>query len=369
MDQIRVNLYRNSYTIYIGKKLLDQKSLFTLVFKKKNNLIITNSTIKDIIFKKKNDSLFKIITKIPYYIIPDGESYKNLCEVEKVISFLLKRSYGRDLNLIALGGGVIGDITGFIASIYQRGVSFFQIPTTLLSQVDASIGGKTGVNHILGKNMIGSFWQPNGVLIDLDFLSTLPKSHIISGMAEVIKYAIIFDYKFFCWLEKNILQVLNLQEKELLYCIKKCCKLKSMVIEKDEKETSLRMFLNLGHSFAHAIETYSGYGSWLHGSAVSVGIVMAAQLSFYLNILSKSELLRIIKIFDSSGLPIFGPKNMLPDDYLELMLRDKKVLNKVIRLILPISIGQVKVFPSIDKDFLFNFIKIYQKKIYFFGLR
>ncbi|VFP83836.1 3-dehydroquinate synthase [Buchnera aphidicola] len=364
--KIRVSLDNNSYDIHIYNKLSSNISISTIFSKKNNSVIITNDTIKNIILKKKYIYINNIIRNVPFFIIKDGECYKNLQVVEDIIHFLLNKSYGRDVTLIALGGGVIGDITGFVASIYQRGVNFIQIPTTLLAQVDASIGGKTGVNHKLGKNMIGSFWQPKGVFIDINFLSTLPRKHILSGMAEIIKYAIIFDKEFFVWLEKNLLKVLNLQEEELLFCIKKCCELKTRVIENDEKENDVRVFLNLGHSFAHAIETYTGYGKWLHGYAVSAGIIMSAYLSVQLNLLNKYDFFRIVKIFYNAGLPIKGPKQMLPDDYILLMLRDKKVLNRTMRLVIPISIGRVQLVSSVKESILLNSIQQCQKQIYKF---
>ncbi|VFP88759.1 3-dehydroquinate synthase [Buchnera aphidicola (Cinara piceae)] len=368
IEKIHVNLNLNSYNIYIGNQLLDDISISSVFLNHKNSVIVTNETIYNILLKNKaNSNFYNYIKDIKFFLIQDGEYYKNFKTVESIISFLLNQQYGRDLSLIALGGGVVGDITGFVASIYQRGINFFQIPTTLLAQVDASIGGKTGINHALGKNMIGSFWQPKGVLIDINFLSTLPKKHFISGIAEIIKYAIIFDNNFFMWLEKNLLKILQLEENKLLFCIKKCCELKASIIENDEKENGSRAFLNLGHSFAHAIETYSGYGKWLHGNAVSVGIVMASYLSFQLGILKKDDLFKIINIFYNIGLPIKGPKHMKPNDYLILMSRDKKVLNGIMRFILPISIGKVKIFSSIDKNILLNAIKKFQKKIYFFN--
>ncbi|VFP86217.1 3-dehydroquinate synthase [Buchnera aphidicola (Cinara pseudotaxifoliae)] len=364
VHKIHVNLNIGSYDISIGFNILKNFFISTVLLKNTNNIIITNHTIKNIIIKNKYYSVNENTKNIPLFSIPDGESYKNLKEVENIISFLLKKPYGRDVTLIAIGGGVVGDITGFVASIYQRGVNFFQIPTTLLAQVDASIGGKTGVNHVLGKNMIGSFWQPKGVLIDIDFLSTLPKEHLIAGMAEIVKYAIIFDYKFFVWLEKNYFKILQLQKETLLFCIKKCCELKVKVVESDEKESGLRFFLNLGHSFAHAIETHTGYGAWLHGEAVSVGLVMSAYLSVQLNILHKDYLYRIKTILYKIGLPVVGPKNMLPQDYLKCMLRDKKVLSGRIRLILPISIGQVELISSIDNNKILQVVKQFQERKY-----
>lgn len=261
------------------------------------------------------------------------------------------------MPLIALGGGVIGDLTGFAAAIYQRGVRFIQIPTTLLSQVDASVGGKTGVNHLLGKNMIGSFWQPSSVIIDINFLKKLPYNELVSGMAEVIKYAIVFDEKFFHWLEENIKNLLLLDNSLIPYCIKKCCELKAKIISLDERENNFRALLNFGHTYGHAIEAHSGYGNWLHGEAISVGMVMASRASEIMGFLNKTDYKRILSLLKKTGLPIQGPKNMSAASYLPYMMRDKKVISGEIRLVLPISIGKAKIYSGIDKNVILNSIK------------
>ncbi|AEH39928.1 3-dehydroquinate synthase [Buchnera aphidicola (Cinara tujafilina)] len=363
LEHISVNLDDRSYNIYIGSKILNNNTIQRVLENKKKYVLITNTILKNIISDINiYNSLF--LSKIDQiYLLNDSECHKNIQEIESMITFLLKNSYGRDTTLIALGGGVIGDMTGFVASIYQRGINFIQIPTTLLAQVDASIGGKTGVNHNLGKNMIGSFWQPSSVFIDINFLSFLSKKQILSGIAEIIKYAIILDYDFFVWLEKHINLVIQLQKKELLYCIKKCCEIKSKIISKDETEKSDRVLLNLGHSFAHAIETYTKYNKWLHGYAVASGIVLSAYLANSLNILNNFDLIRIVKIFYKIGLPIIGPQNMSVYDYLNLIRRDKKVLDNKIRLVLPVSIGVATVYTLHDESELIVAIQnCYKKK-------
>lgn len=366
LDSICVNLGCRSYKIYISSNTLNNNKIQKLFKNKKRNVLVTNYTLKKIILDNSNYN-FSILKNVDKMIfLKDGECYKNLKEVERILTFLLKNSYGRDTTLIALGGGVIGDITGFAASIYLRGISFIQIPTTLLAQVDASIGGKTGVNHILGKNMIGSFWQPKSVIIDVNYILTLPLKQIISGIAEIIKYAIIFDKKFFYWLEKNLSFIIKKDIQTLLYCIKKCCEIKAKIVEFDETENSNhRILLNLGHSFAHAIETYTGYDQWLHGYAVSVGIVMSAYLANILNLLEYSCLSRIVSILYKIGLPIIGPIDMCPKNYINLMRCDKKNLNSKIRLVLPTSIGSACTYTLSDESKLILAItNCYKKNIF-----
>lgn len=354
---IYVNLNERSYSISIGKNIVCTQINNLLLKGFKKIVIITNSFLKKILLKDIFLKFPQLDNKKCYFSIPDGEQYKNFKETNKIITFLLKNKYDRSTVLLALGGGVIGDITAFVASIYQRGISVVHIPTTLLSQIDSSIGGKTGINHTLGKNMIGSFWQPNNVIIDIKYLKTLPKIQIISGISEIIKYAIAFDNLFFNWLEENICNILNLQEDSLFYCIQKCCNLKVKIIEKDEREENCRVFLNLGHTFAHAIESFLGYGKWLHGQAVSVGIIIASYLSNILGYISHSDLERIKNLFSYSKLPINTPKNMSEIDYFKFMSRDKKNLNNRIRLVLPISIGSLKVFDNVENQLIIDAIK------------
>ena len=253
-------------------------------------------------------------------------------------------------------GGVVGDLTGFAAASYQRGVRFIQVPTTLLSQVDSSVGGKTAVNHPLGKNMIGAFYQPASVVVDLDCLKTLPPRELASGLAEVIKYGIILDGAFFNWLEENLDALLRLDGPAMAYCIRRCCELKAEVVAADERETGLRALLNLGHTFGHAIEAEMGYGNWLHGEAVAAGMVMAARTSERLGQFSSAETQRIITLLKRAGLPVNGPREMSAQAYLPHMLRDKKVLAGEMRLILPLAIGKSEVRSGVSHELVLNAI-------------
>ncbi|MBZ2279087.1 3-dehydroquinate synthase, partial [Buchnera aphidicola] len=265
VEQIQVILGKRSYPISIGSGIIKKDNIFWPLKPGNQAMLVTNKTLANLLKDQVFYHLRKSGIKVDQVVLSDGEQYKTLNEMELIISALLEKKHARDTTLIALGGGVIGDITGFAASVYQRGVNFIQIPTTLLSQVDASVGGKTAINHLLGKNMVGSFWQPSSVIIDIDCLNTLPHNELISGMAEVIKYAIILDSAFFSWLEEHVEKVLELHHKYISYCIKKCCTLKAKLISVDEREKNLRALLNLGHTYGHAIEVHAGYGSWLHG--------------------------------------------------------------------------------------------------------
>ncbi|CAL4325877.1 3-dehydroquinate synthase [Buchnera aphidicola] len=360
MEKIKVVLGKRSYPISIGSGIIQEDNIFFPLKPGNQAMLITNKTLANLFKDKVLFHLRKSGIKVDQVILSDGEQFKTLNELEVIISSLLEKRHSRDTTLIALGGGVIGDLTGFAAAIYQRGVKFIQIPTTLLSQVDASVGGKTGVNHVLGKNMIGSFWQPSSVVIDIDFLKKLPYNELISGIAEVIKYAIIFDEKFFNWLEENIENLLLLNDTLMPYCIKKCCELKAKIISLDERENNFRALLNFGHTYGHAIEAHSGYGNWLHGEAISVGMVMASRTSEMMGFLKKADYERILSLLKKTGLPIKGPKNMSAASYLPYMMRDKKVISGEIRLVLPISIGKAKIYSGIDKNIILNSIKYFQ---------
>ena len=251
---------------------------------------------------------------------------------------------------------MIGDLTGFAAASYQRGVRFIQVPTTLLSQVDSSVGGKTAVNHPLGKNMIGAFYQPASVVVDLDCLKTLPARELASGLAEVIKYGIILDGEFFSWLEENLDALLRLDGPAMAYCIRRCCELKAEVVAADEREMGLRALLNLGHTFGHAIEAEMGYGNWLHGEAVAAGMVMAARTSERLGQFTSADTQRIITLLQRAGLPVNGPREMSSEAYLPHMLRDKKVLAGEIRLVLPLALGKSEVRGGVSHEVVLNAI-------------
>ncbi|XAJ74818.1 3-dehydroquinate synthase [Buchnera aphidicola (Takecallis taiwana)] len=347
----------HTYPVNIGCNIFNAQNVFHPFQVGDRCVLVTNHTIS-ILWKQKIVKYFlKKKISVDEFILSDGENYKTLNSVHLLLTFLLKKLHDRNSMLVALGGGVIGDITGFAASIYQRGIRFVQIPTTLLSQVDAAIGGKTGVNHELGKNMIGTFWQPESVITDINFLSTLPYKQLISGISEVIKYAISFDDAFFQWLEKNIKKILSLELDSVLYCIQKCCELKINIVSTDEREKSSRLLLNLGHTFGHAIEAYFEYSSWLHGEAVAVGMVMAIQVSKTLGMINTNNAKRMINLIKNADLPIYAPQDMCPESYLKYMVRDKKSYSGNIQLIIPIAIGQLTILKNVKKNIIISAVK------------
>ena len=275
---------------------------------------------------------------------------KTLESFEKIMTFLLDNNYGRDVTLLALGGGVIGDITGFVAATYQRGVPFIQVPTTLLSQVDSSVGGKTAVNHPLGKNMIGAFYQPQAVVIDIDTMSTLPEREFAAGMAEVIKYGILGDEAFLEYIQNNAAAIAEKQPEILTYVIRQCCNNKAEIVAQDEKEAGLRALLNLGHTFGHAIEAEMGYGQWLHGEAVSAGMVQACQLAAVRGWLSQQQVDEMIELLAYFKLPVAGPENMTFEQYIPHMRKDKKVQADKIRFVLPKKLGQAILVTDVTES-------------------
>ncbi|AZP36283.1 3-dehydroquinate synthase [Candidatus Annandia adelgestsuga] len=355
-NEISVKLKNDLYKINIGYMLL-KNNIINFKIKKKNNLlIITNKIILNLYKDYINNFIKKKNIKYKIFIIKDGESYKNIKTVNKIINYLLSNNYDKNTILISLGGGVIGDITGFTASIYHRGIKFIQIPTTLLSQVDASIGGKTGVNHKIGKNMIGTFYQPIIILTDIFFLKTLSKKELKSGLVEVIKYGIIFDKKFFNWIEDNINDLININKKKILYCVNRCCEIKSFFIKNDEKENNIRSLLNLGHTYGHAIESYTKYKNWSHGESVASGIIMSCFTSEQLNIFKKKYTKRIIKLFKLLDLNIKGPDNMNATDYIKYMKIDKKATLNKINLIIPIRIGKAIIMNNVSENIIIKSI-------------
>lgn len=343
MERLTVTLGERSYPITIAAGLFNDSASFWPLKAGDQTMLVTNETLAPVYLEKVRGLLEQAGVKVDTVILPDGEQFKSLAVMDTVFTALLEKPHGRDTTLIALGGGVIGDLTGFAAACYQRGVRFIQVPTTLLSQVDSSVGGKTAVNHPLGKNMIGAFYQPASVIVDIDCLSTLPEREFASGLAEVIKYGIILDGEFFQWLEENLDALLKLDSQALAYCIRRCCELKAEVVAADEREGGVRALLNLGHTFGHAIETEMGYGNWLHGEAVSAGMVMAARTAQRLGQFSEADVQRIIVLLQRAGLPVNGPKEMSVDAYMPHMMRDKKVLAGELRLILPLAIGASEV--------------------------
>lgn len=333
MQTLHVDLSDRSYPIHIGSNLLSQTDLLTPHVASKQVAIVTNTTVAPLYLQTLVESLKRAgITALPI-ILPDGEKYKNSDTLNLIYDALLQNRCERRTTLIALGGGVIGDLTGYAAATYLRGVPFIQIPTTLLSQVDSSVGGKTGINHPLGKNMIGAFYQPKLVLADIDTLKTLPQRELSAGLAEVIKYGLIRDADFFLWLERNMTKLVNLDPAALSYAIYRSCQNKAEVVAADEHETGERALLNLGHTFGHAIENAMGYGVWLHGEAVAAGTILAAQFSHRLGWLKEEDVERIIRIFQAAGLPTDLPA-LGVEKYLDLMGMDKKVIDGKIRLVL-----------------------------------
>lgn len=337
MKTLTVDLAERSYPIFIGQGVLADSSLVKPYVKGQQVMIVTNETVAPL-YLEQAKSLFAEF-QVDEVILPDGEEFKNLDHLNLIFDALLSKRHNRTTTLVALGGGVVGDMTGFAAASYQRGVDFIQIPTTLLSQVDSSVGGKTGVNHALGKNMIGAFHQPKCVLIDVNSLSTLPANELAAGMAEVIKYGLICDLEFFGWLESNI-DLLNKKDTDaLVYAIETSCLNKAKVVALDEREGGIRAILNLGHTFGHAIETDQGYGNWLHGEAVAVGMLMAADLSARLGWIEPQDVIRIESLLVAAGLPTKSPQGMRADQFKKFMAVDKKVLDGKLRLVLLRAMG------------------------------
>jgi 3-dehydroquinate synthase len=347
MKELQVALNNDrSYPIYIGAGLLAQPTLLTKHIRSKQVLIVTNKTIAPLYLTKLLSALSGY--QVETVILPDGEQFKTLEYLEKIFDQLLAKKFSRNATLIALGGGVIGDMGGFAAACYQRGIAFIQIPTTLLAQVDSSVGGKTGVNHALGKNMIGAFYQPQCVIADADVLDTLDDRQLAAGLAEVIKYGLIRDLAFLEWLEANMPKLLARDKDALAYAIERSCINKAEVVGEDEFESGVRATLNLGHTFGHAIETGSGYGHYLHGEAVAIGTCFAADLSRRLGWLNDADVKRIIAVFQAANLPVTPPTEMTTEQYVDLMAVDKKNVDGKIRVILLEAVGKASLPVNVD---------------------
>lgn len=347
IQTLQVNLGDRSYPIHIGTGLLSQANLILPYLKRKQVAIVTNTTVAPLYLQKLAQPLKEAGVTIVEIVLPDGEAYKNSESLNVIYDALLAHRCERHTTLIALGGGVIGDLTGYAAATYLRGVPFIQIPTTLLSQVDSSVGGKTGINHPLGKNMIGAFYQPKLVLADIDTLRTLPSRELSAGIAEVIKYGLIRDTDFFAWLETNMQKLMALDEAVTSYAIYRSCQNKAEVVAADEHEAGERALLNLGHTFGHAIENAMGYGVWLHGEAVAAGTMLAAEMSQRLGWLSDADVKRIKTLFAQANLPTQAP-NLGVQKYLDLMGLDKKVQDGKIRLVLQQTIGKAIITADYD---------------------
>ncbi|RLA16063.1 MAG: 3-dehydroquinate synthase [Gammaproteobacteria bacterium] len=349
---VSVDLGERSYPIYIGSGLLHEPEFLVNHIPGNSALIVTNTVVAPLYLEAVEQALRAHDIRHDSLILEDGEQYKTVATAEKIINCLLQNRHDRQTSLIALGGGVIGDITGFAAAIYQRGVHFIQIPTTLLSQVDSSVGGKTGVNHPLGKNMIGAFHQPQCVIADTDTLDTLPTRELSAGLAEVIKYGLIHDADFFDWLEQNIELLKNRDYAALCQAILVSCNIKAEVVSLDERESGIRAILNLGHTFGHAIEATMGYGNWLHGEAVATGMVMAADLSQRQQWIDRTVKLRTISLLEQANLPVRSPPEMSVDDYMQAMVIDKKTVNGTIKLVLLKKLGEAVISSDYDPALL-----------------
>jgi len=351
MQTLTVELAERSYAIHIGSGLLTQAQLLKDHLPRRRAAIVTNTTVAPLYLERLQQTLQALeVSSVPV-ILPDGEAYKNSAALNLIYDALLTNRCERTTPLIALGGGVIGDMTGYAAATFLRGVPFIQIPTTLLSQVDSSVGGKTGINHPLGKNMIGAFYQPQVVLADTDTLNTLPDNELAAGIAEVIKYGLIRDLPFFEWLEQNMDRLLARDTAALQYAIARSCQNKAEVVAADERESGERALLNLGHTFGHAIESGMGYGKWLHGEAVAAGTLMAADLSQRLGWLDQAQVARICRLFERARLPAVAP-NLGEEKYLDWMGLDKKVEGGKLRFVLLKSIGHALVSGSIPETLL-----------------
>lgn len=341
---VTVDLGERSYPIDIGPDLLPRSDRYESALGSGRVLVVTNETVAPLYL----DRVLNALPGAEHLVLPDGEAHKTMATTERVIDALIDGGFGRDGTIVALGGGVVGDIAGFAAAIYQRGIRFIQIPTTLLAQVDSSVGGKTGVNHPGGKNMIGAFHQPSAVLADTGVLDSLPERELAAGLAEIIKYGLIRDPDFFEWLDTNIEALRARDPAALAEAIARSCENKSAVVGADEREGGMRALLNLGHTFGHAIEAGLGYGDWLHGEAVGAGICMAADLSVRLGWLSEAERRRTVDLIAAAELPTHLPPGLNREQMLALMGRDKKVLADQLRLVLLGGIGDATVTSDFD---------------------
>ncbi len=339
MHTLHVELGERSYPVYIGRDLLSDVDLLSGHIAGSQVALISNETVAPLYLERVRAALGNrsLVTEI---ILPDGEQYKRLDTLAEIFDRMLADHHSRQTTVVALGGGVVGDISGFAAACYQRGVAFIQVPTTLLAQVDSSVGGKTAVNHPLGKNMIGAFHQPCAVLIDINTLHTLPAREFSAGLAEVIKYGLIGDADFYDWLCEQMPRLLLREDAVLAEAIERSCVNKARVVAADEREGGVRALLNLGHTFGHAIETVQGYGRWLHGEAVAAGMVLAARLSASRGLLAPAEVDTLRNLLLQAGLPVEPPESMGADVFLRTMALDKKVVNSRLRLILLNAIGE-----------------------------
>ncbi len=350
MKTVNVDLGARSYPIFIGNRLLGDPRHVADFVHGRQVMIVSNETVAPL-YLEKTRAAFRDF-EVQTVILPDGEQYKNLQVLDAVFDALLSNQFDRHCTLVALGGGVVGDMTGFAAACYQRGVNFIQIPTTLLAMVDSSVGGKTGVNHPLGKNMIGAFHQPQCVIIDTETLASLDDRQLSAGLAEVIKYGLIRDVDFIQWLEENMLKLLARDDDAIVEAIEFSCRCKAAVVAEDEKESGVRALLNLGHTFGHAIETATGYGNWLHGEAVGTGMLMAADLSMRHGWISAADVQRVENLIDMALLPTRAPASMDFDAFMKVMAVDKKVRDGKINFVLFRALGEAFVTSEVEPELL-----------------
>jgi 3-dehydroquinate synthase len=355
-ERVRIELGERSYTITIGARLLEDQALLREQIGARDLLIVTNRTIAPLYLAQLSRGLAE--RNLRTLVLPDGEQYKTLESFGTILNALIEARFNRDAGIIALGGGVIGDMTGFAAACYQRGIDYFQVPTTLLAQVDSSVGGKTAVNHPHAKNMIGAFHQPRAVLADTSTLHSLPDREYRAGLAEVVKYGFIYDIDFLSWLEANVSALNARDDGAVAHAVKRSCEIKAEVVGVDEREQGLRAILNLGHTFGHAIETATGYKDWLHGEAVAAGVAMAADMSQRLGWITPGDRQRVIDLLQRFQLPVQPPR-IGAERGRELMGMDKKVLKGKLRLVLLRKLGQADIVGDYPPEVLDETLRAY----------
>jgi 3-dehydroquinate synthase len=356
MHTLHVDLGERSYPVYIGRDLLSDPEILARHAKGSQLVIVSNDTVAPLFMDRVRAALGErgLLTEV---ILPDGEQFKTLDTLSRIFDEVMAAGHDRSTTFVALGGGVVGDITGFAAACYQRGVNFLQLPTTLLAQVDSSVGGKTAVNHPMGKNMIGAFYQPSAVVIDINTLQSLPSRELAAGLAEVIKYGLICDEPFYRWLQEQMPRLLAREEAALAEAVERSCSNKASVVAADEREGGIRAILNLGHTFGHAIETAQGYGQWLHGEAVAVGMLLALELSARRGAISADEVAGLRRLLQAAGLPVAPPPELSSQRFIELMRRDKKVLDGRLRLVLLDAIGAATVVDDVSSQELVSLLE------------
>jgi 3-dehydroquinate synthase len=347
MESLSVALGSRSYPIHIGVGILDAADLYRPHLAGGAAAIVTNQAVAPLYLSKLRVAVEAAGARVIEIIVEDGEQAKSWPSLERILDSLLAARCGRDSLVVALGGGVVGDLAGFAAAVYQRGVAFLQVPTTLLAQVDSSVGGKTAINHARGKNMIGAFHQPRAVISDVATLDTLPDRELRAGLAEVIKHALALDASFVEWLERNMEKLLTREREAVVHAVKRCCELKARIVAADERESGVRALLNFGHTFGHAIEAGTGYGAWLHGEAIAAGMVMAVELSSRLNLIQNQDLARVRSLVARAGLPTTGPA-LAPERLMELMSVDKKAAQGKVRFVLLEAIGRAALRADVD---------------------